>query len=285
MGSLTLSLTNHADAATLSAGSWLSGAPLANLQQGQMSLRARSTNADAASTQFRVDIGNANTVVRLVAIARHNLTPAATYRITAGTTAGAADLYDSGTLEVWPAVYDQLELEWEDDNFWDCQLTAAEAEGYPISLIHDCAANIRARYWTLYFTDTANPATYVELARLWMGPLWAPQVGVAVGDAFGWEGRSQSVYSLGGVAYHDVQAPARVLRFKLPMLSDAEALGVVLDTQRRLGTYGQLWVIQDPDDRARGFKRNFMCRARKLDPLVARMADLNETAFELEEIL
>jgi hypothetical protein len=282
---IQLSLTNVADAATLSAGSWLAGAPLANLQQPLLSLRARSTNDDAASTQLRVDLGNTSTVVRFLAVARHNLSTAATYRVTAGTTAGASDVYDSGTLDVWPAVYDQLDLEWEDDNFWDCQITAADADGYPISWTHDCASNIRARYWTIYFIDTSNPANYVELARLWMGPLWSPQVGVAVGDAFSWEPRSVPEYSLGGVAYFDVRAPARVLRFRLPMLSDAEAFGVVLDSQRRVGVHGQIWVIQDPDDLARGFKRNFMCRPRRIDPIVAMMADLQEAGFELEEIL
>jgi hypothetical protein len=285
VGKIALSLYNRADGATLSAGSWLAGAPLANLQQPYLSLRARSTNDDAGSTQFRVDLGDTSTIVRLVALARHNLTTAATYRVTAGTTAGASDVYDSGTLDVWPVVYDQLDLEWEDDNFWDCQITADEAEGYPIGLVHDCGANVRARYWTLYFTDTANPANYVELARLWMGPLWSPAVGVAAGDAFGWEPRSVTAYSLGGVGYSEERAPARVFRFRLPMLSDAEAFGAILDAQRRVGTAGQFWVIQDPDDIARGFKRNFMARARRMDLLTAMMADLQETGFELEEIL
>jgi hypothetical protein len=282
---IALSLYNRADAATLSGGSWLSGAPLTNLQQTLLSLRARSTNDDAASTQFRVDLGNTSTVVRFLAIARHNLTTAATFRVTAGTTAGASDIYDSGIRDVWPVVYDQLDLEWEDDNFWDCQITAEEAEGYPISWTHDVGSNIRARYWTFYFVDTSNPANYVELARLWMGPLWSPQVGVAAGDSFGWEPRSTVSLSLGGVAYFDVRAPARVTRFRLPMLSDAEAFGAVLDAQRRVGVHGQLWVIQDAADLARGFKRTFMCRARRIDPIVAMMADLQETGFELEEIL
>jgi hypothetical protein len=161
---------------------------------------------------MRVDLGNTSTIVRLVAFARHNLTPAATYRITAGTTAGAADIYDSGVLDVWPAVYDQLDLEWEDDNFWDCQISAADAEGYPISLVHDAGSNVRARHWTISFSDPTNPAGFVELARLWMGPLWAPQRNHGYGLQFGWEPRSVAEYSLGGVRFSDTRPPARVLR-------------------------------------------------------------------------
>jgi hypothetical protein len=282
---IQFSFYNQADAATLSAGSWQAGAPLANLQQEFLSLRARSTNADAASTQFRADLGNANTVVRLVALARHNLTVDATYRITAGTTAGASDLYDSGTLPAWPAVYLPTDLEWEDDNWWTGQITAAEAEGYPIGLAHDCGANIRARYWTLYFTDTSNPATYVELARLWLGPLWSPQRNYANGSQFGWESRDVHAYSLGGVMFSERRAPARVLRVALNGLKASEAYGAILDAQRRLGTTGQLWVIPAPNDAARAIKRNFMAHFRKIDPITHAFAPVHEHAMELEEIL
>ena len=78
MAKLQLSLTNVADAATLSGGLWLGTAPLANLQQKLLSKVARSVDLLAASTRLDVDLGNASTIVRFVALARHNLTTAAT---------------------------------------------------------------------------------------------------------------------------------------------------------------------------------------------------------------
>lgn len=282
---IQFSFYNRADTATLSAGSWLSAAPLANLRQELLSLRARSSNDDAASTQFRIDLGNTSTVARLLAIARHNLSTGATYQVTAGTTAGAADVYDSGTLDVWPAVYLPDDLEWEDDNFWSGQITAAEAEGYPISLIHDCGENIRARYWTVYFTDTSNPDGYVELARLWLGPIWSPQTNYAFGAQFGWEARDASTYSLGGVLFAERRDPARVLQLTLKGLRANEAYGAILDAQRRLGTAGQLWVIPEPGDLTRGFKRNFLAHFRRFDPLTHAFRPLHEFGLELEEIL
>jgi hypothetical protein len=282
---IQFSFANHADTATLSAGSWLAGAPLANLQQEFLSLRARSTNDDAASTQFRIDLGNATTVVRLFALARHNLTPDATYRVTAGTTAGASNLYDSGTLAAWPSVYASLDLPWEAPNFWLGQITAAEAAGYPIGLVHDCGANIVARYWTFYCTDTANPANYVEFARLWMGALWSPQRNYSCGAQFGWEARDVGEYSLGGVLFSERRAPARVLRLSLKGLNATEAYGVILDAQRRLGTAGQFWVIPQPNDTTRRFKRDFMAHFRKVDPITQAFARVYENALEMEEIL
>ena len=104
MAKLQLSVANAADGATLSGGLWLGTAPLANLQQRLLSKVARSVDLLATSTRLDIDLGNARAIVRLVALARHNLTTAATYRITAGTTLGGTDLYDSTTLPVWRAV-------------------------------------------------------------------------------------------------------------------------------------------------------------------------------------
>ncbi|MCC6720441.1 MAG: hypothetical protein IT555_21420 [Acetobacteraceae bacterium] len=285
MANIQFSFYNRADGAVLSGGAWSAGAPLANLQQTLLSLRARSTDALAASTQFAIDLGASFSYVRLVAIARHTLSLAATYRITAGTTPGASDVYDSGILAVWPAVYLPADLEWEDDNFWTGQLAADEIVGYPISLAHDCGSNLRARHWTIAFTDTGNAAGYVELARLWLGPIWSPQRNVRYGGGFGWEPRSVAEYSLGGVVFSEARSPARVLRVALPMLSETEALGTMLDAQRRLGTDGELWVIPNPDDTTRRFKRDFLARFRKLDPISQFANRLHETSFELEERL
>jgi len=279
------SFANVADAATLSAGSWLAAAPLSNLQQEFLSLRARSTNDDAASTQLRVDLGAVSAPARLVAFARHNLSTAATYRVTAGTTAGGTDVYDSGTDEAWPAVFSSLELAWEDPNFWTGQISEADAGTYPISLIHDCGSNIAARYWTIYFTDTANPSNYVELSRLWMGLFWSPQRNYSFGAQFGWEARDVNDRSLGGVMFSERRDPARVLRLTFKGLTASEAYGTVLDAQRRLGTAGQLWVLPAPNDLARRHRRSFMARFREVSPITQSFANLFENAMELEEIL
>lgn len=282
---IQFSFYNRADAATLSAGSWQAGAPLTNLQQELLSLRARSTDALEASTQLRIDLGNATTVVRLVAVARHNMSLSATFRVTAGTTAGGTDVFDSGFQDVWQPVYASLDLPWEAPNFWFGRLSADEAEGYPINGFFDTGANYLARYWTIYFKDTANSDGYVEIARLWMGPVWSPQRNYALGAQFGWEARTASEYSLGGVAFHDVRDPARVLRVALKGLNATEAYGALLDVQRQIGTHGQFWVIPEPDDRVRGFKRNFMARFRKADPITQAFKPLFETQLEMEEIL
>jgi hypothetical protein len=285
MQRIALSIDNRSDAGTLSGGAWLGPAPLANLQKPLLSQVARSVDATAASTRLDLDLLNTSTVVRLVALARHNCSIDATYRVTAGTASGAGDIYDSGTLPVWPALYASLDLPWEAPNFWDGRPTAEEIKGYPISLIHDCAANVLARYWRLQITDTANAAGYIELARLWMGPLWQPVRNFAYGASLVWESRSIEQRSLGGVVYGEPRRPARVYRFTLPRMTATEAYGVALDLQLRQGTLGELWVIPNLDDRQRLFRRSFLARMRGFDPITQGLGSMHTTTYEMEERL
>jgi len=66
----------------LSGGSWEAGNPLANLQSRKLHLVARSSGALEAQTQLTVDLGGARPV-RVVAIPKHTITTAGTYRVTA----------------------------------------------------------------------------------------------------------------------------------------------------------------------------------------------------------
>lgn len=278
---------DEAHNATLSGGSWLAGAPLTNLQvqPPQMSLRARSTNDALASTKFQIDLGATPAPFRMVGVARHNLSLDALVRITGGTSPAGSDVFDTGWLDVWPAVYLPEDLEWEDDNFWTGQLSADEIEGYPNAAMADLGANYTARYVTIEFDDTANPDGYVELAHLRLGKLWSPTGNFAPGSSFGWEDRTDSEYSLGGAIYSDVRPSARVLRLTLKRLTRVEGFGKLLDAQRILGTHTPFWVVPSPDDTVRGFKRNFLARFRRVDPITQAFHNVHELVLELEEWL
>ncbi len=280
-------LYNQAATATLSGGSWLSGAPLTNLQVDppQLSLRARSTNLLLASTKLAIDLGATNLPVRMIGVARHNMTQAALVRITAGTTPGGTDVANTGWVLVWPAVYLPEDLEWEDDKWWTGQLSASEIAGYPNAAMADLQANFTARYWTIEFDDTGNADGYIELAHLRMGTLWSPTYNYARGADFGWEDRTVADRSLGGVIYRETRPPARVLRLTLKNATRVEAFGVLLDAQRRLGTHTPFWVVPSPDDAARRFKRDFLAHFRKADPITQAFYSTHEAPMELEEWL
>lgn len=286
MAKIRLSLKNLIDTATLSGGSWSVAAPLANFQQDYLSKVTRSVDALTTSTRIDIDLGTAKPVFRHVAFAKHNLSTAATVTILCSDVGfGNSELHNSGAQAAWPVVYQPEDLEWEDDNWWEGTITAAEAEGYPMPFEYDCGANIRARYVRIQITDTGNTDGYVELAGAWLGPIWSPTRNVSFGASLSWENRTQADYSLGGSVFTDYRPPARVYQFTLNRLTDAEAYGVILDAQRRVGTDQRLWVIPNWDDVARRFKRDFMCRIRRYDPVAQANNKLHDTTFVLEEWL
>jgi hypothetical protein len=200
-------------------------------------------------------------------------------------TAQTTLLYDSGDIEVWQRVYDSLDLNWEDDNFWLGTISADELEGYPTSVIHDIGSNIRARYWTVQITDTANTDGYVEMGRVWFGPQWSPQINYDYGASLGWEARSDAEYALGGTIYFDEKPPARIFNFVLANITQTEAFGTVLDIQRLLRNDREVVLIPDPEDNVRGFKRNFLGRLRRSDPITQTLFDRHSVAMEVEELL
>lgn len=285
MGIIQISYVNNSDAATLSGGSWTTALPLANLQTRTQSKVARTTNAAIGSTLFNVDFGVASTIVRLVGLWRHNLSTGALYRVTAGTTAGGSDVYNSDWQSVWPSVFLPQDVEWEADNWWTGALTQAEAAGYPFALLHDVGRNTLARYWRVEINDTANTAGYIEIGRLWMGPLWSPSRQYSFGATLVWEPRSEEERSLGGVLYFDEQPAVRVFSFDLAAASDIEAFGTLLDVQRLARNDREVVVIPDPDDTPRRFKRDMLGRLRKSNPLAQIAHGYQSAGFEVEELL
>jgi len=285
MGLPLISYGNLADAATLSGGSWAGALPLANLQDRIQGKVARSTDAAATSTLIDVDLADASKIVRLVGLVRHTCSILATYRITAGTSSGGAEVYDSGTLDVWPAVYSPSDLEWEDDNWWLGTISAEDALAYPVSLWHDTAINSKARYWRIQITDTANPAGYVQAARLWMGRAVSPSIGPRFGAGLTWEARSEEERSLGGTLYFDERPSARVYSFELGALTNDEAMGWALDLQRIAGNSGEVVIIPDPDDAQSRIKRDILGRLRAMDPLTQFSHGYQSTGFTVEELL
>jgi hypothetical protein len=217
---------------------------------------------------------------------KYNFTPQATYQVIGGTTPGASDVYDSGVENVWQRIYQYTDLDFEEENWWTGQISNTEAALYPGKLLHDMAGNYSARYWRIQFSDTANADGYVQVGRLWMGPVWSPaRQSYSYGATLGWEPRDRAAVSRSGRRYSERNSAARVFEFQLESMGDAEAFGRVLDMRRLLGSEGQLLVIPDPDDTAQRHRRDILARIRRHSGVRQTFLDLQQTAFELEEWL
>ncbi len=282
MSTLQLGWKFYSDSGTLSGGSWLTALPLANLQDPLRSLVARSANALAASTVIDLDLGQTRSI-RFLAFLKHNMSQTATYEVTAGSTPGGSESHASGTQDVWAAT-PTLDMSWEDPNWWWGTKSAEEVEGYPIDLIYDFGSVIRARYLRLRITDTSNPAGYVQGARLLVGPLYSPPTSYLLGAQFGWEPRSESKVSLGGVRRFDRRQPVRVFRCQLPALSPSDAYGQMLELQRIASNHGEIMLVQDSTDATYGFKRNFVGFARETDQLEQFAHGYHKAGLVIEEL-
>lgn len=280
-----LGFPNRIDAATLSGGSWQASLPLTNLKNRTLGKVARSADALAASTKFDLDLG-AEKNIRLLSLINHNLSLDATVQIKASATADfAVLLYDSGTVDVWPAMYNTLDLDWEDDNWWDGKYTDEQRNGYTWTFVQLLTSRILARYWRVEITDTTNAAGYVQIGRVFIGPTWQPTINMSYGASLAWETDTQEQRARSGALYFDRRNPRRTVRFSLQNMLVDEALAMAFEIQRRAGLDAEVLYIFDPDDTVHALRRRFLGRLRELSPIEYPYYARQQTNFQIEELL
>lgn len=251
----------------LSAGSWVAGLPLTNLQDRRLAKVARSTNDDAASTLFNIDLGVARSV-GLLALVGHNLSAGATVRWKGGTSAGAADVYDSTALALSFAA-----------------VSAEDRDGINFSVVHIPAAVQSARYWRVEIVDTANVDTYVEIGRLVIAAKYQPTINMSYGAKLGLEDDTERTVTDGGAAVYQEKAVRRTQRLVLDHIAEAEAFANGWKMQRLAGTKKQLFWVSDAADTTLMHERSFLCVMRELSGLEYPYATRNSMAVELVEEL
>lgn len=268
MGSTLLAypdLTRDA-ATTLSGGSWSAGLPLANLKDRVIKKVARSTNDDAASTQWVSDMGAA-VDTKILALLGHNISLAGTIRVRAYSDSGLTTMvHDTGILYAWPQTFG-----------------AAELATYPNHWVLPLAAIVTAQYWKWEIVDTANAAGYVEVGRAWMGPVWSPTIGAGYGAELGYEARATVTESLGGVLWSDGKLPRRATTITFPSLDDESERDTAMIFQKTIGNSGEvLYVESTSHDAKRLLLYAFPATVRQ--PSKIRMASFNANELPMELI-
>ena len=259
--------------------------PLTNLQDRLLSRLARSTNLDTVSTQFLLSLTSARTI-SVLALCRHNLSGAATWRIRAYSDTGLTDLlYDSGSVNVWEAMYDQDQLEWQDDNFWSGQPRAEDFEGHYWNAIHVLPRIVSARFWKVEMVDASNPDGFVEVGRLFLSEAWVPTYNMSYGASIVYTSRTEVEEAWDGTEYFDVKAPYRTARFSLENISHEEAMFRAFDIQRVASIHKEVLFVWDPDDTKHLIRRSFLGRLQELSPLEQPYYDAHQTAFTVKELL
>jgi hypothetical protein len=253
-----------------SGGSYAATLPLTNVFDRRLSKVARTSDATVGSCTFDVDLGVARPV-GLLAVLIPNLTKSATptIRWTGGTTVGASDVYDSGTVQAWPSSY-----------------TAEDANGLNVWKPTIPASAQTARYWRFLCTDTANVDGHLDFARVLIAGAYTPTYNLSVGGKSQLESETVRTITDGGSAVYQPKPRRRSDTFAVRNLSTTETYQTVRKMQRQLGTSGQLfWVYDSADTAILMAERAYLCVMKELGALDAPSSTFNDANFSLVEEL
>lgn len=195
----------------------------------------------AAQVEIAFDFTNPEFCSGL-AVWRHNLTALATYRLELFDEAGrTGDLvYDSGTV---PALEPKAlgDLAWGLDPlgitvFTDWRL-AYSVHWFPM---------VPFKSGRLTITDTANPAGYIEIGRVYMGAAFEPQVNADLGHVLRWETTTDAQQTAGGTVHTIEGAAYRTLRFNLSHIQPSER-AAFMEQIRQVSTHKDFFLSLRPE--------------------------------------
>ena len=268
---------------------WSTQLPLANLKDRRLRLVARTWNTNPQQTNFVIDFGVPRQV-GLIAIIKHTMSVGAKWRaIFSNSPTFSSIIFDTNELRAWRVLENFGTLPWGVFT-WGGIISPEIAERYPSNAFYVMPPNqiVLARYMKLYLLDAANEDGYIDLGRVYAGPVWRPSVQFALPFALGIEDPSRVTYARGGTPYVDLREKKRIMRFRLSQIPDDEMLGQALDQiDLKLGVGGDIVVIPQ-EDRPEQFHRAAVYgRMRVLNPVVWQTPGTMRTDrdFEIEELV
>jgi len=284
MSNTIIGYQNRIDAATFAAyGSWSTTLPLTNIKTRSLSRKARSTNAANSSTKLRFSLDSAR-VIGSVAIVNHNMQKDATWRYRVYSDSGYSTLvYDSGTINVWPLM-PFGSYEWEDENFWDLQLSDEEIALFTKTLTYVPDTIESAQYYQVEFFDSTNTDGYVELGRIFVGSIYQPTLNMSLGASIGDETNTVVDVALSGAEFFDRRTSYRVAQFTLDHLTYNESI-INGDIIKISGVDAEVVYIYDDNTALDLHRRAFLGRLRALSPISQPYNTRYQTTYEIKELL
>lgn len=114
-----------------------------------------------------------------------------------------------------------------------------------------CPTEQTGGHWRLDLIEPTHPKGYLQLGRVFMGPVWQPPVNVAYGDiSMKFVDRDLVSETASGAEYGVKQQSPREARVTWRLLDD-EDLDALLYIDALVGTSEEVYWARDPDDEAR----------------------------------
>lgn len=150
-------------------GSWLAAAPLTKVLSLPISQVARSSTTSTTDTIIGIDLISPRTM-QCFSLINHNLSGSDTWKIKLGTTSGGSDVYSGSWSNVAQLNQYHEPLIWSDEDL-----------GFAYDTVLILPAAYSARYLTIEISSVGNPAGYVQVGRVFAGPMWQPTINAAYG--------------------------------------------------------------------------------------------------------
>lgn len=285
-GKVTLCYPNYTDESTLVGGSWESTLPLENLQTPYFSEVARTTDTDNSSTKFQMTLGRFRPI-HMIALANHNLSAAAEWRIKLYNQQGDLLFHDSGVLSVWPQVYATSELEWEYDNFWLGTIEESDRESFTSLATYFFPESYVATYVEVEIFNEGNPDGYVSIGRLMVADAWQSERTASFGIQYSYDIGTTFDTAIDEVMteYADVKTPKRTVQFDLATLTQEEGFSKMLGLNRQQGLHGEVLYTEFAEMDNTTFAKTFIARQQSVSGLSHPYYRNYSTQMSLKEIL
>jgi len=263
----------------LSGGLWTAAYPLLNLQSLPLSKVARSTNAVLTSTIIDGTTATPQTA-GMIALTRHNLSGAATIKLTTWTTSARTVTSFVGSFEsVWPAAYVGMSTSERANAVWTWykRFSAAGSAGVTVGA------------WRIEINDTTNTAGYVQAGFVEIAQVYEARWNFEWGFQYGFSWRSQVTEAIGGAEYVDRRPKPRVVRGSFPNVLRSESMTKFFEMHRQLDFAVPLLFVPMPDETTH-YPRTVML-ARQEDPGLLSMKSaspygiIDSVPFALREII
>lgn len=284
MGLPLIGYPNRADDATLSGGSWEAALPIANVQDADLGIVARSTDATTASTRIDLDL-TAAYPVRCIFVYLPNATLSATVRLYADDEATfTAPPYDPGAENVYPTSFFPANTEFYGEDVSSSAMTQELwDEGLRYPYIHIPATDQDYRYWRVDINDTTNSDGYVDVARVWIGTAYRPAVSWRQGGGYGYNSASASVRTQGGKKRSISLPKYRTAQLTLPSVTEDGGTIQCLDVMRRIGTTEQFAFVFDETDSTHLQRRSYLATLGAVNQLTFPSTAWMDVPFLVEE--
>lgn len=283
MSNLFLGWPNRIDEAALSGGAWLSGLPLANLQERALSKVCRSVNASTGSTVIDLDLGQARSL-RALALQNHNLSQAGSWRVKLGSSAGASDIYSGSYQSAWSLSFDSGQLEWGGNNWWD-GMVDDDYIRHPYIAPMLLPTWYSAQYIQIEISDAANPDGYIQMGRIFVGSGFVPALGARYGLSEGWDDVSRLDYTLSGALVADIGRRRRWAKFELGYIRQADEAPIVHEMLRRLGTAGEVLYLPNTSNWQSCQRYGFVGRLREMSAIEYPYVNARSIGLVIEELI